>query len=309
MAHISSFISKYGILGFMLTRQKILLSIIQDARSPLTRILLFKYAFLLSKEWDLPQGMAFYDFVPFKYGPYSFALARELQILEQYGYINRDGDFLRLCPGMEDATRDIVRQMPPDLRYQTSSLVNKYRTSSQVQVLRQVYHSYPSFTFRSELRELVPSAAIEPATAPLKIYTLGYEGRSVDAFFNLIVQRGLKGIIDVRANPISRKYGFAKKTLSTIADKLKIGYFHISGLGIPSDERRGLGTSLSHAKLFDDYENRVLPSRRANKKEAIDVISAQPSVLVCMEEDAGFCHRGRLAKCLAMESGFAIQHL
>src|SRR5260370_16673592 len=144
MAHFSSFIFKLGILGFMLTRQKILLSIIQDARSPLTRILLFKYAFLLSKEWDLPQGMAFYDFVPFKYGPYSFALARELQILEQYGYINRGGDFLRLCPGMEDATGAIVRQMPPDLRYQTSSLVNKYRTSSHEQVLRQAYSSYPS---------------------------------------------------------------------------------------------------------------------------------------------------------------------
>src|SRR5260370_4816676 len=134
MAHFSSFISKSGILGFMLTRQKILLSIIQDARSPLTRILLFKYAFLLSKEWDLPQGMAFYDFVPFKYGPYSFALARELQILEQYGYINRHGDFLRLCLGMEDATRDIVRHMPPDLRYQTYSPVNNYQNTSQMQV-------------------------------------------------------------------------------------------------------------------------------------------------------------------------------
>jgi hypothetical protein len=293
----------------MLTRQKILLSIIQDAPRPLTRILLFKYAFLLSKESNLSPGMAFYDFVPFKYGPYSFAIARELQILEHYGYIKRDADFLRLSPGMEDATKTVVRQIPRDFRYQVSCLLEKYSKLNQTQVLRQVYQAYPSFTFRSELREFVPSSATEPTAAPLKIYTLGYEGRSVDGFFNLLVQRGLKGIIDVRANPISRKYGFAKKTLSAIADKLKINYFHISGLGIPSGERRGLGTTLSHAKLFDDYENRVLPSRRTNKKEAIDVISAQPSVLVCMEQDAGFCHRGRLAQCLSMESGFAIQHL
>jgi uncharacterized protein (DUF488 family) len=293
----------------MLTRQKLLLSIIQHARSPLTRILLFKYAFLLSKESNLPHGMAFYDFVPFKYGPYSFALARELQILEHYGYINRDADFLRLCPGMEDATKDILRQLPLDLGYQVSSLVGKYSKSSQTEVLQQVYHTYPTFTFRSQLRELVPSSAAEPATAPLKIYTLGYEGKSVDGFFNLIVQRGLKSIIDVRANPISRKYGFAKKTLSAIAEKLKIQYFHISGLGIPSDKRRGLGTTLSHTELFDDYEFRVLPDCSAYRKEAIDVISAQPSVLVCMEEDAGFCHRSRLAKRLAMESGFAVQNL
>jgi uncharacterized protein (DUF488 family) len=293
----------------MLTRQKVLLSIIQDARMPLTRILLFKYAFLLSKEWNLPPANAFYDFVPFKYGPYSFAMARELQILEHYGYINRDADFLRLRPGMEDATKNIIRQIPRDFRYQVSSLLEKYSTSSQIQVLRQVYQTYPHFTFRSELREFVSPTATEPVTAPLKIYTLGYEGRSVDGFFNLMLQRGLKSIIDVRANPISRKYGFAKKTLSTIADKLRVNYFHISGLGIPSDQRKGLGTTLSHTRLFDDYENRVLPSRRANQKEAIDVINAQPSVLVCMEEDAKFCHRGRLATCLARESGFAIQHL
>src|SRR6266403_5859398 len=98
----------------MLTRQKILLSILQDARGPLTRILLFKYVFLLSNEWNLPKASAFYDFVPFKFGPYSFAMARELQILEHYGYVDRDGDFLRLRPGMEDAASEIIRQIPRD---------------------------------------------------------------------------------------------------------------------------------------------------------------------------------------------------
>jgi len=293
----------------MLTRQKILLSLIQQAPRPLGRILLFKYAFLLSEEYELPSDISFYQFVPFKYGPYSFALARELEVLERYGYVTGDSERFWISPGMENATRDVIRQMPQELVWQSSIIVSRYGAMKQADLLRMVYAAYPCFTFRSRLREFVPPGAMEPATAPIGIYTLGYEGKSVDSFFNTFVQRGLKNIIDVRANPVSRKYGFAKSTLSTLAKKLSVGYLHIPDLGISSLERRGLGTSITYTKLLDDYEFRRLPERLEARRVALGAVTTQPSVLVCMEKDATFCHRGRLAKTLALESGLPIRHL
>lgn len=293
----------------MLTRQKVLLSLVQQAPNPVGRILLFKYAFLLSREHNLPSDISFYQFLPFKYGPYSFALARELEVLERYGYLRGDSGRYGVSPGMENATNAVVRQLPQELQWQISSVVSKYGTLKKPDLLRMVYAAYPSFTFRSLLREFVPPSAVEPATACIGIYTLGYECKSVDSFFDIILQAGLKSIVDVRANPVSRKYGFAKSSLSALAKKLNLGYLHIADLGIPSLDRRGLGTSMSYKKLLDDYEFRVLPERLEAQRVALGAITAQPSVLVCMEKDATFCHRGRLAKTLASESGLPIRHL
>jgi len=282
---------------------------IQDASGSLARIPLFKYAFLLSQEGYLPPTLPFYDFVPFKYGPYSFGMHREMQGLEKYGYIISDREQFRIASGMENAVAEVIRTVPSDTRKQVSSLVCKYGGLSQYELLRRVYNAYPAFTFRSKCRELIPHSAVEPLPAPCCIYTLGYERKSVDGFLNLIVQKGLKQIIDVRANPVSRKYGFAKSTLSMLAAKVSVGYSHIPLLGIPSSDRRNLGTPQSYAQLFDDYEARILPLRVEPQRDVLRAMKGQPSVLVCMEENPAFCHRGRLAKNLASGSGLSIRHL
>ena len=52
------------------------------------------------------------------------------------------------------------------------------------------------------------------------MYTIGYEGRSVDAFFSRLLRLRLSGVIDVRSNPVSRKYGFAARSMTEIGKKL-----------------------------------------------------------------------------------------
>lgn len=282
---------------------------IQDASGSLARIPLFKYAFLLSQEGRLPPTLPFYDFVPFKYGPYSFGMHREMQGLERYGYIISDREHFQIASGMKNSVAEIIRTIPGDTRRQVSSLVCRYGGLSQHELLRRVYNAYPAFTFRSKCQELIPDSATEPLTAPCCIYTLGYERKSVDGFLNLILQKGLKQIIDVRANPVSRKYGFAKNTLSMLAAKVSVGYSHVPVLGIPSSDRKNLGSPQSYAQLFDDYEARVLPQRLETQREVLRAMSVQPSVLVCMEENPAFCHRGRLAKNLASGSDLSIRHL
>lgn len=293
----------------MLTRQKVLLALIQEVSGSVARIPLFKYAFLLSQEGNLPPALPFYDFVPFKYGPYSFGLLREIQGLERYGYVVSDREQFRIASEMEGAVHDVVRTLPDDIRRPVSSLITKYGGLSQHELLRRVYNLYPAFTFRSNCRDLIPPSASEPRSAPLCIYTLGYERKSIDDFLNLVVQKGLKQIIDVRANPVSRKYGFAKSTLSALTAKVSVGYLHIPLLGIPSTDRKNLGTPQSYLQLLDDYEARILPLRAEQQRDVLRTMKTLPSVLVCMEDNPSFCHRGRLARILASESGLSIRHL
>ena len=61
------------------------------------KIRLFKICFLLRNLTDSGGGSAFFDFVPYKFGPFSFSLYFELRKLEARGYIHfRGGNFLVL---------------------------------------------------------------------------------------------------------------------------------------------------------------------------------------------------------------------
>lgn len=55
--------------------------------------------------------------------------------------------------------------------------------------------------------------------APIAVDTAGYEGKSIDMFFDYLLRQGIKTIVDVRFNPGSRKYGFSKKHFREIAKK------------------------------------------------------------------------------------------
>ena len=46
-----------------------------------------KLVFLLRHETCLKDVPSFYDFVPYKFGPFSFTLYRELERLQQNGYV------------------------------------------------------------------------------------------------------------------------------------------------------------------------------------------------------------------------------
>ena len=45
----------------------------------------------------------------------------------------------------------------------------------------------------------------------MTVFTVGYEGPSVDRFLSLLAEHGIDTIVDVREYPVSRKLGFSKK--------------------------------------------------------------------------------------------------
>ena len=141
------------------------------------------------------------------------------------------------------------------------------------------------------------------------IYTIGYEGATVESFLETCRQNGIAQILDVRNNPWSRKPGFSQKALAEACAKAGIEYRHLPELGIPRAQRQKLDTPEAKQALLDRYEKEILPSQREAIEQALALVQEKPTALLCLEADANSCHRGRLAQELARISGISVQHL
>ena len=141
------------------------------------------------------------------------------------------------------------------------------------------------------------------------VYTAGYEGESIDTFFEKLLEAGVQRLVDVRYNAISRKYGFSKGRLRGLCEQRNIDYVHLRQLGIPSSQRRSLRTVGDYQKLMRKYERSILPKVSHVQREALQLVQELPSVLVCFEADVDYCHRGRLAEAVSSEAGMSVVHL
>ncbi|TAN54890.1 MAG: DUF488 domain-containing protein, partial [Rhodospirillales bacterium] len=71
----------------------------------------------------------------------------------------------------------------------------------------------------------------------LELFTIGYEGSSIEDFMATLLLANIRTLIDVRDLPISRRPGFAKKALAGALEKVGISYVHLKGLGDPKEGR------------------------------------------------------------------------
>ena len=292
----------------MLIRHRIILALLTRVQEPLTRTFFVKLVFLLRHETALKNVTSFYDFVPYKYGPFSFTLYRDLELLRQDGYVTTS-DEIALCEHTLNQTQRETEKLAESMASAVSDIVDQYGAWSQNILVRDIYRKYPWFALNSELPERNLVSTQRPERAKPAVYTAGYEGKSVDAFFNDLLSHGIDALIDVRANPSSRKYGFSKRRLGQLCDRLELEYRHMPSLGVPSSARVGLESHVSYQRLLSRYEQSMLPQHSAEVKELGCFMRQKPSVLVCMEKDVQCCHRSKLAKAVADSTGLEVIHL
>jgi len=129
-----------------------------------------------------------------------------------------------------------------------------------------------------------------------KVYTVGYEGRDPAELVSLLHHHGIRVLIDVRLNAISRRRGFSKTALSQALADAGIEYVHERDLGNPKENRAGY--RLGHKSAHRRYELHLQSHGSEAVLRVSDLVRSTPTALLCVEREPDSCHRTAVATTL-----------
>lgn len=271
-----------------------------------------KLLFLFSREAaDHP----LYEFVPYKSGAFSFtSYADRLKLIEK-GILIRSSDHWELSADGEAAIYS-----EPSYRKDAASFVSRLGWMRGRELIAYTYKHFPYYATHSEIASDIlssDSSALDairnskPGTVISGLATIGYEGKSIEAYLNLLLQDGVTLLCDVRRNPISRKYGFSKRVLASGCSHVGIRYEHVPQLGIESSKRHNLSSQEDYDDLFSRYSIEYLP-RQEKELSMISswIESGERVALTCYEADVRQCHRGCVASLIqSCSKDLQVMHL
>lgn len=285
-------------------RQRLLLTMLDALGGPVANTDFQKLLFLYTQQCE-PSPT--YEFVPYRFGAFSFTSYADKRRLTESGFLTEDENFWQLS----ESGRQTARQQAV-LPLVVARFCRDHAKLRGNALIAEQYRKYPFYATRSEIVEKVlPDAEsrqrvkeAQPKKSKAGLVTIGYEGRSLEAYLNLLLKNSVTLLCDVRRNPLSRKYGFSKKTLSKACEGVGIRYEHLPELGIDSDERRDLKTQADYDALFADYERKSLPKQtEALAKIRAWVTEGERVALTCFELLPHQCHRHCVAEALAHGAG------
>jgi len=276
----------------------------------LDKIRLQKLLFLFTLEQSKPE----YNFVPYKYGCYSYSAKADLTTMAVKGLLEESPKhFIKL-----DKTDYLNLVKPDDLRH-LQGVKAEYGRMSANTLIKHTYVNYPFYATRSEVasdildkQELQKVESAKPKINKTILFTIGYEGISLEEYLVRLLKNDVKVLVDVRNNPLSMKFGFSKNQLSRYCESLGIKYLHMPEVGIQSKQRQDLSTQLDYDKLFATYRSQTLTKAT---KEQIDILSLLKEnkriALTCFEANICQCHRKHLAEAIENLPGFKyeVEHI
>ena len=282
-------------------RRKILLALLETFGGQLTAKSLQKYLFLLTRK----QETKAFDFVPYKYGCFSFQANQDIATMGKYGYLEvSDTETGRYIVLKE--RKDYSAELNLFDRLILSSIKSEFGDMSQNDLIRYTYVNYPFYATKSAIASQIltqeeqnkVAAQVRTFTEPV-LFTIGYEGLSLEAYINKLIINDVRVLCDVRKNAYSQKYGFSKSQLQQACTGVGIEYIHIPELGIESAERQTLVSQQDYDMLFARYEQTTLKANEPYLGIILNKITEKGRVaLTCFEREPVQCHRGRVAKKL-----------
>lgn len=296
----------------LLNRQKILLTLLDVLGGNVGNLDFQKLLFLYCQEEENPT----YEFVPYKYGGFSFtSYADKRQLIGKGLLVDEENIWKATSSGQQAAI------ITSSIRRKILQFAKRYERIRGEKLVKIAYQLYPYYTMRSEIVDRVLAGDLAAANAvkvarPVShnpgLFTIGYEGRTLENYLNKLLKSGITLVCDVRNNPFSRKYGFSKNTLSKSCAFVEIRYEHLPELGVPSDKRQGLKTQADYDELFDQYTRNILPLQIPSITRIRDWVNEGECVaLTCYEQMPSHCHRHCIADFLTKEFGhaFSPRHL
>src|SRR5690606_3603293 len=159
------------------------------------------------------------DFIPYKYGAFSFTLQHDKQQLIRQGYLQENAGFQlgNVPPGLN--------KLDHSIQIQIHKLEAELRNIRGRDLLKKTYSTYPYYASNSLVaKEILSSIELDQVVQSRNrsnspcLFTVGYEGLSIDEYLNKLIKHNVSVLIDVRNNPLSRKYGFSKTQLKGLVE-------------------------------------------------------------------------------------------
>jgi uncharacterized protein (DUF488 family) len=282
----------------MFYRRKIILALLQVFGGRLEKINLQKLLFLLCKRQVEPV----YDFIPYLYGCYSHSAKADLLTMVKKDFLTEDDvsylkkDAKNYLALLNDEDKKLVNQV--------YILHNKMNSDA---LMTYTYTNFPYYAINSTTaKRLLSKEQIDkvnvarPVSTLTTLYTIGYEGISLEAYLNKLIKHDIKALVDVRNNPLSQKFGFSKSQLIRYCEGLNIDYVHFGDVGIQSEYRQELKEQRDYDTLFNSYRSVTLPKTVSTQQKILSLLKEKKRIaLTCFEANICQCHRKPLSEAIS----------
>ena len=281
----------------MFYRRKIILALLQLFEGKVEKISLQKLLFLFTQR----QEKAEYNFIPYHFGCYSYSANADLtamvskKILSETNSHFASNDKTDYLKTLKETDRKLLEE--------TWLLYGKMNANA---LMKHTYLNFPYWAINSiKAKELLSAKAFErvtnsrPKGEETILFTVGYEGISLEEYLNRLIKNDIKVLVDVRNNPLSMKYGFSKSQLQRFCDNFGIQYVHFPEVGIQSEQRQELNTQDDYDNLFAVYRDNNLKKTRASQLQILKLLQEYKRIaLTCFEANICQCHRKHLAEAI-----------
>jgi uncharacterized protein (DUF488 family) len=291
-------------------RRKIILALLQLFDGQLDKIRLQKLLFLFANK----QAKSEYDFIPYKFGCYSYSANADMTAMVTRGFLNEDEKSFE----KKDKTDYLKQLKPADLKL-LQEVKTHYGKMSANALMKHTYINFPFYAIKSEVAENILSqeelekvTKAKPKGNKTVLFTIGYEGISLEEYLVRLLKNDVKVLVDVRNNPLSMKYGFSKSQLKKYCASLGIEYVHIPEVGIQSEQRQELNTQSDYDKLFAVYRKNNLSKTTTSQNEILKLLKQHKRIaLTCFEANICQCHRKHLAEAIETlpDFNYEVKHI
>jgi hypothetical protein len=266
----------------MLKRRTVLLTLLGALEKPIT---LSRVNLLLALLTDREHAPS-YRFIPTKEGPFSIDALHDFRAFEKAKQITFDGT--TITAGAKVEGDEEIEEVEATL--------NTYNKLSDTALLDRALALRPYWGIRTGRDdESISAIRTQIANSATALYTLGYEGLSIDTFVNLLLSRNIARVIDVREYPFSRRSEYTAKNLGEALGFAGIVYTGMPEVGIPTKARKAILADKSKEELLIYYEEEILPTIDEEANRVAQMVHQGSVALICHEEDPRECHRSRFS--------------
>ena len=293
----------------MFYRRKIILSLLQLLNGEVEKTKLQKLLFLYNQRKQNPE----YEFIPYKYGCYSYSAKADLNTMVRKDYLTEsEKGYHKKDP------KDYLKLLKVSDRQLLIDIIQTYGEMSNETLIKHTYINFPYHAIKSTIAKQILNETLYkriekeiPKENERMLFTIGYEGISLENYLNRLVKNNIKVLVDVRKNPLSMKFGFSKTLLKRYCESLGIEYIHIPEVGIESNKRQQLESQKDYDVLFENYKETTLESTVENQQNILELVKKHNRIaLTCFESNVCQCHRLHLAESiLKLDAKLKLQHI